>query len=46
MIPHDEPGLPTSDDERLDELASRSIGHVGTSLDPDPLYSNLEYSAV
>src|SRR5215204_2843302 len=33
MVPHDEPGLSTSDHESLGVLASRSIGHVATSLD-------------
>src|SRR5215208_722020 len=53
MVPHDEPGLSTPDDQSPHILTSRSIGHVDTSLDPIPIlqfgvswgivYSNLEY---
>ncbi len=41
------PGLSTSDHESLGVLASRSIGHVATSLDRivyTPIWSILEYN--
>src|SRR5215203_2898130 len=47
MVPHDEPGLSTPDDQSPHILIFRSIGHVGTSLDPSPytpMRSILEYN--
>src|SRR5215207_5946494 len=36
MVPHDEPGLSTPDDQSPHILTSRSVGHVATSLGPIP----------
>src|SRR5215207_8292003 len=47
MVPHDEPGLSTPDDQSPHILTSRSIGHVATSLDRivyTPTWSILEYN--